>query len=92
MARTGRVPARRRVLYRSCCSRSPSCSSPTSFEWYGTREHVHVSVLLAAFAGLSYTVFASIFEDQRKVFFGELDRRKVRQRLAMRPLDRYLTE
>jgi hypothetical protein len=54
-----------------------------------TEEHVKVTVLLAAFSGLSYAVSAALLPEQRDYFFGELDR-KTTQRLAVRALYRGL--
>ena len=54
--------------------------------WFGlTQQHWKVTAVLAAFAGLSYAVTASLFKDQREFFFGELDR-KTLQRLGVRAL------
>jgi hypothetical protein len=39
--------------------------------WLGlTEQHWKVTAMLAAFAGLSYAVTASLFKDQREFFFG----------------------
>lgn len=57
--------------------------------WSG--QHLKVTALLAAFAGLSFAVYAALSKEQREVFFGELDR-KVTQRLAVRAIYRRLLE
>lgn len=57
--------------------------------WSG--QHLKVTALLAAFAGLSFAVYAVLYKDQREIFFGELDR-KATQRLAVRALYRRLLE
>jgi hypothetical protein len=49
--------------------------------------HLKVIALLAAFAGLTFAVYAALFRDQREIFFGEIDR-KATQRLAVRALYR----
>jgi hypothetical protein len=51
--------------------------------WMWTGQHLKVSALLAAFAGLTYAVTATLLKEQRDLFFGELDR-KTTQRLAVR--------
>jgi hypothetical protein len=57
--------------------------------WSG--QHLKVTALLAAFAGLSFAVYAALFKEQREIFFGELDR-KAKQRLAVRAVYRRLLE
>jgi hypothetical protein len=57
--------------------------------WLWTGQHLKVAALLAAFAGLSYAVYAALFKEQRELFFCELDR-KMTQRLAVRALHRGL--
>jgi hypothetical protein len=57
--------------------------------WSG--QHLKVTALLAAFAGLSFAVYAALFKEQREIFFGELDR-KATQRLAVRAVYRRLLE
>jgi len=57
--------------------------------WLWTGQHLKVTALLAAFAGLSYAVYAALFKEQRDLFFCELDR-KATQRLAVRALHRGL--